>query len=264
VSEKFKERMRNADPATFVTAQVYVDTNVVVEFDTLADILTVGDNHPTIADGLASPEFGYRQYRLKHSTLLMWWFAKNTIVASSLGNEIIDKVTGADGRPGLAVPPKYAQHALAKAIYHIVRPFVWQGWHMAASVTANHDLTGEDADDELLRLASEDNVPIITWEGFTQKGLNPNPKKLRDKCIARGVPVYTPAEYLKQQCVDIADQTQRFLFALNKGVREARRKKVLEGKDIVGKLIPVYRMILLDEIDPSYGNVQRPKPTWLT
>jgi hypothetical protein len=263
--------MRDADPATFVSAEIYLDTNVVVEFDTLADLVNVGDKHANGVDdrtatagGLASLEFGYRQYRLKHSTLLMWWFAKNKIVASTLGNEVIDKVTGADGRPGLAVPPKYGQHALAKAIYHIVRPFVWQGWHVAASVTANHELTGEAADDELLRLASEDKVPIITWEGFTLNGIKANPKKLRDKCIARGVPVYTPVEYLEQQRVNIADQTQRFLFALNKGIREARRKKVLEGKDIVDKLMSVYRMILLDEIDPSYAHVQRPKPTWLT
>lgn len=262
MSEKFIERMKNADPSSFVFAQVYLDTNVVVEFDTLADILNLGDNSPTIADSLRSPEFRYRQYRLTHSTLLMWWLAKHKIVASVLGNEVIDKVTGSDGRSGLAVPPKYAQHALSKAIYYIVRPFVWRGWHVAASVTVDHDLTGTAADDELLRVAEEDKVPIITWEGFTQRGFVANPKKLRDKCIARGVPVYTPAKYLAEKRVDIADETQRFLFALNKGVREARAKKVLEGKDIVDKLIPIYRMVLLDEIDPAYAQVVRPAPTW--
>lgn len=257
MSQRFIDRMKNADPAKMVESTVFVDTNVVAEFDTLADLFNLSDKHLTIEDSLRSPEFRYRQYRLKHSVLLMWWFAKNKIVAGVLGNECIDLVTGR-----LAVPKLPSQYTVAKAIYHVVRPFVWQGWHVAAVSTVNHALTGTDADDELLRVASEDNVPVITWEGFTPTGFVANPKKLRDKCKARGVPVFTPAEYLAAERVDLEDQTRRFLFALNKGVREAHAKKILAGKNIVENLVPIYRLILLDEIDPAYGAVVRPPPTW--
>ncbi len=262
MSQKFIERMKNADPARMVTSQVLVDTNVVVEFDTLADILDLGDKHATIADSLRSPEFRYRQYRLKHSTLLMWWFAKNKIVAGALGNEVIDLVTGADGGRGIAVPPKYAQHAVSKAIYHIVRPLVWQGWHVAAISTVDHLAKGTKADDELLRVATEDKIAIITWEQFTLTGIVRDPKKLRDKCIARGVPVFTPAEYLAAEGVDLEDETQRFLRALSRATRDARKKKILEGKNIVDELVSIYRMILLDEMHPSYRHIERPTPQW--
>jgi len=249
--------MKNADPAKMVEPTVFLDTNVVAEFDTLADLFNLSDKHATAADSLRSPEFRYRQYRLKHSVLLMWWFAKNKIVAGALGNECIDLVTGK-----LAVPKLPNQYAVAKAIYHVVRPFVWQGWHVAAVSTVNHALTGTAADDELLCVASVDNVPVITWEQFTLNGFVANPEKLRDKCKARAVPVYTPAEYLTAERVDLEKQTRRFLFALNKSMRQAHAKKILAGKNIVEHLVPIYRLILLDEIDPAYASVVRPTPAW--
>jgi hypothetical protein len=94
VSQRFIDRMKNADPAKMVEPTVFLDTNVVAEFDTLADLFNLSDKHATAADSLRSPEFRYRQYRLKHSVLLMWWVATNKIIAGALGNECIDLVTG--------------------------------------------------------------------------------------------------------------------------------------------------------------------------
>lgn len=247
MSQLFIERMKRNDPSQNVPADVLVDTNVIVEFDTQADLLRLADELGP--EGcLRSSKFRYRQLRARHSIVLAWWFAKNKINAAVLGNEAIDVVTTQVATP--RDPPSYA---VGKAIYHIVRPFVWRGWHIAALVDVDHTLTGEDADDELLRVAFEEKLPLITWEGFTEKGFVSNAKKLRAKCLARGVSVHTPKEYLQQMNVNVLDESTRLLFACKKALREARAKRILEGKNVLDFLIPMYRLILLDEVDPRHG-----------
>jgi hypothetical protein len=171
-----------------------------------------------------------------------------------LGNEAYDIIVGRLARDSDA-----ASFAMTAAFVHIVRPLVFRAWPIGAFVEVNHNAIGNAADDEILRVAEEDKLPVITWEAYRQDGtFSDEPKKLRNRCKAKGVSVYTPQEFLAEKSQDETDMSRRFIFALEKAVREARAKRILEGKDVVDLIIPTYRFVLFDEVDAEYAHVKRP------
>jgi hypothetical protein len=253
VSQEFIERITAADPVHHEPVDLILDTNVMAEIDTAGDLETLTRSLGSIEACLASPTFRWRQLRARHSIILYRWLARNRIRPGILGNEVVDIVTGK-----LASLDNPASYAITTAIVHIIHPFVFRGWAVGALTEVNHQLTSTSADDEILRLASRDNLPVITYEEFTERGIVPDPRKLRSKCKAKGVPVFTPQEYLAAKGVNVLTESHHFLGSLTKAMREARSKKILAGTDVLDFLVPFYRLILLDEIDGAYAHIERP------
>lgn len=80
----------------------------------------------------------------------------------------------------------------------------------------------------MLQRAAGEKTPLVTNEGLTETGINDDPKKLRARAIAVGVGVFTPKEYLDA-----------------------------EGHEVLDLLVPLYRHILLGEVDSKYEHLIR-------
>jgi hypothetical protein len=134
---------------------------------------------------------------------------------------------------------------------HVVCDYV-TGWPIGALTQVDHTLKGTAADTELLRIAREDKLAIVTNEELTPRGIIPDPKKLRSRSRVASVAVYTPEEYLAANHVDVAAESERFVLHLAVGVETAKSRGVLGGNPVIDDLVGIYRMILLDHFEPVH------------
>lgn len=249
MTQQFVDHMRGVDPATNYRCDLLVDTNVAVEFFSMGDLLRVGDEIGSSALLRGSPSFEYRLARARHSIVLVSWLGQRGLNAGMLGNEVDDMLD-----TKLAPKPKPGgdgiSRAITSAIMHVVCDYV-TGWPIGALTKVDHTLKGTAADTELLRMACEDKLAIVTNEEFTPGGIVPDPKKLRSRARAAGVAVYTPEEYLAANHVDVAAECVRFVLHLAVGVDAAKSRGVLGGNRVLDDLVPLYRMILLDHFEPT-------------
>lgn len=242
MSEQFIELMGAADKRRGVMADFVVDTNVVLEMYSFGDLIRLGQKFSGIEALRRSPSFHYRRHRAKHSILLARWFAKHRIRAASFGNEVIDLLT-----ERLAPAEDPFAYMLTTAILRVINPFALRGWCIDPLANVNHHATGAHADDEILRAALKYELAVITWEGFSERGIVPDAKKLRDRCLAVGVPAFTPEEFLAVLGCDVEREARHFLFSCEKAIRTARCQRVLEGDRILDMIVPMYRLVLLGE-----------------
>ena len=256
VSEDFIQHMQQVDPATNYRCDLLVDTNTVAEALSVGDLLRVGDELGTVEELRRSTKFRYRHARARYTTVLVWWLSQQKLNAGILGNEVGDLL-----RDKLAPRPTAGgdgtSFTLTVAIMHVVCDYVTR-WPFGALTDVDHTLKGTAADSELLRIALRDNHGIVTYEEYTERGIVPNPKKLRSRAQAAGVPVYTPQEYLAANNVDVDAECRRFMTCLVDAVAEAKRANVLDGHAVLDDLVPLYLMILLDEVDDSVAHVVAP------
>jgi hypothetical protein len=242
MSQEFIDAMATAERRYGRMVDFIVDTNVVAEMYSFGDLIRVAHQSGSVEVLRRSRSFDYRRQRARHSIVLAHWFAKNRIRAASLGNEVIDLLT-----ERLAPQANAFSYDLTTAILRIIIPFALDGWCVDPLVNVNHRSKGRRADDEILRVATTYNIRVITWEGFTELGVVRDATKLRDRCIAASVPVFTPEELLSDLGVDVEREARHFLFWCEKAVRKARSLREFEGKGIVEKLVPIYRLVLLGE-----------------
>lgn len=241
---EFIRRTRTSDPARHVKTDLIIDTNVKAEIYTLGDLCRMLDEFDSLEACLASPDFRYRQRRTKHSIILAWWLAQNRVSTGHLGAEGLQIIT-----EKLAPETHTFSFMMTTAIVHIILPMVMEGWPIGALVEVDHLATGTAADSELLRVAKDENLPVMTWEAFNTDGtFSSNPQKLRNRCHAEGVRAYTPEEYLRLHKVDVAGESIRFLKACDNASWTAQYENVLEGRKFVDDLIFFYRFVLLDEV----------------
>jgi hypothetical protein len=242
------------------TGSVLVDTNVMMEIYSIGDLLVLGDKLGTQEAIAASPEFTYRQVRSRYSNLLAWWFAQTGTVGGLLGNEVVDMLKGK-----LAPETDGNSYAITTGIMHVIKPYVLKGMRVGPLLEVNHLAAKADADTELLRIAKVDNLPLITWEGFTQRGLTDRKPRgelnLRGRCHEAGVVVHTPQEFLASKNVDVDVEARRFCDACRAGVDEARAQGVLmdtaAGRDVMDLLVGLYRWIMLGEVSPEYAHLKQ-------
>ena len=161
--------------------ELLIDTNVIMEIDSIGDLLQLGDKLGSYEALSASSEYRYRQLRSRHSNLLAWWLNQTQTPASMLGNEVVDLLEGK-----LAPESDPVAYQFTTGIVHVIRPYVWKWMKLGALLEVNHLAVKEDADSELLRIATEESIPIITNEGLTQSGLSDvkrnGDKNLRGRC----------------------------------------------------------------------------------
>ncbi|MGE0400238.1 MAG: hypothetical protein AB7T06_26215 [Kofleriaceae bacterium] len=255
MSDEFLELIKAAK-ADADHVDLLVDTNVMMEIDSIGDLIQLGDRLGSEEALEASPEARYRQLRSRYSILFAWWLSQTGTVVGTLGNEVVDQLEGK-----LAPDTDDAAYAFTTGIVHVIRPFVLKGMKTGALLHVNHEATKDDADTELLNVAIKEKLPIVTNEGLTQRGLTENKDKdtrnLRGRCRDAGVAVYTPEEFLSFKGVDVNAEAERFCSAVRKGIDEAKAQGVLMssagGREVMSYLNGVYRWIMLDEVDPAYA-----------
>ncbi len=240
VSEELITMLRAVDPADVHEVGIALDTNVVSEILTMKDVLRAMEE--PLGDPIANQQrLAYRRFRAAHSIMLAWHLSQRRIPASSLGNEAFDIIS-----ERLATPQDPESHFITTAIIQLVVPFVFGGWQPGALIDVDHKLVGTAADNELIRIASNGQLVIITWEGFTETGIVPDRTKLRDKCIARGLPVYTPAAYLVSLGVPIESEAGWFMLALEREADRALARGTLSASN-ARDLIGMYRFVLFGQ-----------------
>jgi hypothetical protein len=257
-SDDYIQRLANADPAANVQTGILFDTNVMMEIYTVADLLKLGDELGSAEAALASPRFRWRQERSKHSTILAWHVARQRKVVGVLGGEVIALLERIAGKP----EPGHdgTSYVLAAALIRVVRECVLipNGWREGGLTEVDHRKEGTQADNELLRIAVEAMLPLVTWEGYTEGAFSTNPKSLRNKAKAAGVKVYTPTEYLESEGVNVEEESHAFVAACVEGVRVAKANGMLGGHEVVDDIVPLYRFILLGEVEDAFAHVPRP------
>jgi hypothetical protein len=256
MGERFLDMIARADPTKNYSADVLLDTNVALEIYSVGDLLRVGDECGTPQDALRSPRYKYRQLRGRHSTIVAWWLAKQRRAAGILGNEVVDQLD----KVAPLVPPGMdgTSYVFTTAIIHVVMSFVVRG-RIGALTNVNHLALGSDADNELLKQAIAKKIPLISNEGLPESGV-PVDEGLRKKAKKAGVAVFTPEEYLENDGVDVTRECRKFVAAIPKALREARRvvDKSLAEHEVMDDLESLYRFVLLDEVDARYAHIPRP------
>lgn len=231
-----------------VAAELILDTNVAAELYSIGDLLSVIElGSEGMLDIPQSRSFQYRQYRMKHSLLLAWWLSRMGVPCAMLGAEHIQLVNGK-----LATAEDGLSFRMTTAFVHIVRDLVLGPWHLGALIDVDHYKLKAGADDEILRVAGEDNTPVITWEGYEEDGtFSTKARSLRNRCRSAGIDVATPAEWIARNSVDTETEANNFLKACDNASWTAQWEGVLDGRKHIDLLIGFYRLLLLgDRIQP--------------
>lgn len=259
MSELFLKLLATADPASNIQAQLLVDTNVALELYSVGDLLRAGDmaGFGTAKAAWRSEWHRYRQLRARYTVVLAWTLATRAIAAGVLGNELVDMTE--------KVSPESdgTAYSITAGFVHVIMPvLVEHGLRLGALTDVDHNAKGAKADAELLKVAVRDRLPLITNEGLTPRGIvevratgKPN---LRGLARASGVAVYTPKEYLAHLNVDIATEAKRFVQACEAPVMHAyldAADKSPAWRTMLEQLVPLYRLILLDEHAPELARV---------
>lgn len=158
---KFIKHMTKPEGVDRSSADLILDTNVVVEIYSLGDLLRVIDEKG-LDTAIVSPKLGYRRHRMKHSLVLAWWLAGAGIPTSSLGAEHIEKMVTSIS------PPNSLSFLLTIPFVHIIRDLVLGSWKFGALVDVDHYRMKASTDDEILRRGKDDATPIVTWEGYEE------------------------------------------------------------------------------------------------
>lgn len=256
MSQEFVELLSRANQASNAQAEILLDTNVMLEIYSIGALLRLGDELGTEEAVLQSPKYRYRQLRARHSTILAWWLAKRGQVVGMLGNEFVDQLQLM--APSVGPGEDATAFIFTAAIVRVVRPLVLGSFKAGALTDVDHSATGTRADTEILKQAAGARTPFITHEGLTETGFNEDPKRLRGRAKALGVPVFTAKEYLDSQSVNIDEECGLFVEALRAAVQEAKETGILQGHEVLDDLVPVYRFVLLDAVDARYKHVKRP------
>jgi hypothetical protein len=249
LSEKFLERIAKTNHAVNTKADILLDTNVMLEIYTIADLLSVGDECGSIEAALRSSKYRFRQLRARHSTILAWWLAKKRLVVGLLGNE--NAVQLDDKAPKVDSDEDATSYAFTTMFAHMVIPYVMPGWRTGALVNVDHAAKGTKADTEILNRAALDKTPLVTHEGLTEKGVNEDRTKLHSRAKAHGIPVFTAKEFLDAEKVDIANEGREFVAACHRAVEAAPPQNPDFDRLVAERLEPWYRFVLLDEGEPQ-------------
>ena len=232
-----------------------VDTNVMLDVYSCHDLSGQYDK----GEDVAGPNATYRRARARESLLLAIYLHSIRATTYGLHHEVPRMLTQ-------MVDPessKTLETNFTTLFLHFVKDEVLSGWDARCVIDwdkgdandAGEDgfswwdqgLKGDDADDRLLLLAKETQVPLITNEGFGVKGVKN--RKLRKRAKAEGVVVFTPEEFYRGK-LDEDAETRAFLKSFaNRAPRyieeDERKFGPSEIRDFLLHLLGVYEHILL-------------------
>lgn len=204
------------------SVEAVVDTNVMLDIFSCHDLERAAEIFPV--DG---HELEYRKRRAGDSVLLA--IHLNEISAQTVGlNEFITqlKTIVPKARAGTSMSSDFTTFCI-----WFVKDHLLPRWGDGLSTEqSDAQLRGNAADAELLRIALENNLPLITNEGVTKAGVID--QKLRLKAKERGARVFSPREFWEGR-IDPCKAATAFLsrFVEQRPVYlEQRRQKVGEDK----------------------------------
>jgi hypothetical protein len=226
-----------------------VDTNVVLDVYSCHDVAKRYDEvHSRL--GIAAVDEAsvvYRRTRARESLLLAIYFNKIGASTFSLHHESVELLT-------TRVPPAPGGQTLESdfttVFLYFVKDYVLPEWesHMP---TEPGDASGNDADRLLVEFAKEHALPLITNEGFTQRGVVE--EKMRKRAREAGVSVFSPRQFYLGK-IDEAAEIEAFLSRFRDQVPrylEARKREL--GEDNVAEVLSwvygYYRLILKGEAE---------------
>lgn len=166
-----------------------LDTNVVL------DMISIHDLAREAEQGLQGIE--YRRQRARSAVLLGAYFHESRAQSLSL-HEAFRILTYRVPRDDQTLERGFLQIFL-----YFVKDFVLPNWRFDR-LNDTESFSGTAADDELLRIAREQGLALLTNEGLTPSGVRPFPgaTSLRAKAQVAKVPVFTAAELLEDRAAD--------------------------------------------------------------
>jgi len=263
--EDFLRLMVSAKPE--MQADILIDTNVMVEIMTIGDLLRGASEAGSAEAWLGSQWYRYRQLRARYSNLLAWWLTVTDTPTTTHGHESIiltRRLAPDERRDSDDERTRWQEqsYGFTTGIVHVVRDYVITA-KIGAVIDMDH--TAEDGDTEILRVCKRDNLTLITNEGLSHRGpitLNKpsGERNLRGRCLDEGVPVYTPEEFLLEKRVDLHSAAHDFIIRCEAGVMRAAVDNVLTstgGRDVMSMIVPVYRWIMLNEVNERFAHLNR-------
>lgn len=192
---------------TKVDIVAVVDTNVMLEITSCHDVFDAATELGV--EGARSEAMTYRFGRMRESLILAMHLHREGLTTASLWESLVRLSDEDVVPPGDQRCPKVHYTTM---MAHFVRDELLSGWHIAVpdlpiDVTSMSaaELTKYlrentpqevEADDELLRMAQEHDVPLITNEGYRRTILRgKKPVSLRRRGPEAGVEVVTPREF---------------------------------------------------------------------
>jgi hypothetical protein len=131
---------------------------------------------------------------------------------------------------------------------NFVEPYLLRQWNDACLASGDESLRSTAADNYLLDVAALSGVPLITNEGSGVAGIKA--LKLRKKAINRGVPVFTPGEFIKGK-IDEDAAIGRFLEDFDRAaptyIETLPRERRMIMKDSLDGVEATFRHILRGE-----------------
>src|SRR6267142_1498136 len=219
----FLERIGTIDPVENVNVAILIDTNVMLEAASLGDLFREAERPlSTPESSWVSSTLQYRIWRARHTTILLWVIAERGITGGILGKEFFDHLERLSPKPESAGVDG-TLYVLTVGWVNVVNEMLRKrGLQIGALTEIDHLAKKGAADQELLKIAQREGLPIITNEGNTVTGYSDKKGSgevnLRGLCHEGGVAVYSPHEYLQELGVNVDHECVRFIQALEEPV----------------------------------------------
>ncbi len=194
-----------------------IDTNVIADVYTCASIVQTYQAGPSTKETVQTL---YVRARARESLILLWHLHCSASTSWSLPLESTRTILKiADPRAAT----DFGTHWTTWVVW-FVKDYILDRWNSLSGRDANGELKGNDCDDLLLETSRLARLPLITNEGYTPSGISAaDPKKLRAKAIAAGVPVYTPRQFWSGK-INPKRASRKFLARM-----DAKAPKFLKG-----------------------------------
>lgn len=189
-----------------------VDTNVLLDMYSCHDLYCAYEQlgHD---DCVSHPTAVFRRARARESLLLAIYLHRRRATTYSLGDEAVDRMlANVDPNAGDAFPTHFTI-----VFVHFVREQVIPGWK-AGQPPVPKGLRGNAADRWLLDYAKENDLPLITNEGYGPNGVEA--LKLRKRALDAGVRVCTPREFYSGRFTDEEAAARAFIQRFRRRAQE--------------------------------------------
>lgn len=228
-----------------------LDTNVMLEQVSVVDLERSLEKYGESAD------YYYRKERARYSILLAWHLHRRRLRSASVLDEFTRTMERAVDPADMTSPTRQ----FAALVGHYVLPYVLHRWKVSAIADAPKTIQGSAVDDFLIQVASDDQVPVITNEGYGLGGVAPKARNIRGKGKKAGIKVYTPEQYLRRKNVDLNLAARKFLAAYHREWDAAAEQEKYSASmaQAAGYLYQIYEFVLLAPVPDEFRPPREPE-----